>query len=304
MNTLLRRVVAGVTVASGAAVLLGPGPVAIVGGLLLAFVLPGLALSDVFFRRRDLTTLERIVLTPALSMGVLIVAGLAMYVATVHMDRVSWTVATAVVTLVAIVAPWVSTLNAPEPEPEPEPEPVPAPGPAGAQPARVGVGERTVRLPRAAVDATVVISIAEVEDAMDVAAQEQAGRRRLARQLLPLALVVLMLGGACWLSFGNSRSTHDTTVTALWAAPPGPVDAAGNRRVEVSASGLLAADGPYKLRVLTAAGKVALARTVPVTGDGSWTEALSVPGAQRMTVNLYRARDTTAYRTLFLGAVD
>lgn len=304
MNALLRRVVAGaVTVAAGAAVLVGPGPAAIVGGLLLAFVLPGLALIGVFFRRRDLTTVERIVLTPALSMGTLIVAGLAVHVAGVRIDRVSWTVATAVVTLVAVIAPWVSTLYAPEPEPGPEP--AAAAGPGGARPARADVGERTVRIPhRLPQDATVVISIAEIEDAVDVAAQEKAGRRRLVRQLLPLALVALVLGGAGWLSFSTSRTTHNTTVTALWATPSGPVNAAGNRRVKVSADGLLADEGPYQVRVLTAAGKVALTRTVPVTGDGSWTEALSLPGAQRMTVSLYRAGDTTAYRTLYLSAVD
>jgi hypothetical protein len=302
VNALPARAVAAVvTVAAGVAVLLGPEPAAIVGGLLLAFVLPGLALLDVFFRRRDLTTVESIVLTPALSMGVLIFAGLVMYVTRAHIDRLSWTVATAVVTLVALVAPWVGSLYAPEPEPEP----APAPGPTVPGPARADVGGRRLRIPHGVgQDATVVISIAEVEAAVDVAAQERSGRRRLVRQLLPLALVVLLLGGAAWLSLDSSRTTHDTTVTALWAAPPGPVDAAGNRTVAVSAKGLLAADGPYKVRVLTAAGKVALTRAVPVTADGTWTEALRLPGTQRMTVNLYRARDTTAYRTLYLSAVE
>jgi len=298
VNALVGRVVAALTVAAGAAVLLGPRPLAIAGGLLLAFVLPGMALIGAIFRRRDLTTVERIVLTPALGMGVMVLAGLAIYAVGLRIDRVSWTVATVGTTLVALAASWLVARRTPEPAP------AAAGGPAAGHPARPAAGERAARPHGLGQDATVVISIAEVEDALDVAAQEKAGRRRLVRQLLPLALVALVLGGAGWLSFTTSRTTHDTTVTALWAAPPGPVDTAGNRKVEVSAKGLLADDGPYTVRVLRASGKVTLTRTVPVTGDGTWTEALSMPGTQRMTVNLYRAGDTTAYRTLYLSAVD
>ncbi|MEU7901262.1 DUF1616 domain-containing protein [Actinoplanes sp. NPDC049118] len=302
MNALLGRVVAALTVASAAAVLLGPRPLAIAGGLLLAFVLPGMALTDVIFRRRDLTTVERIVLTPALSMGVVILAGLVIYVVGVRIDRTSWTVATAGVTLVSLAGAWLAARRAPAPAPA---TPAPAPWPAGGHPARPDAGARTARAPHGVgQDATVVISIAEVEDALDAAAQEKAGRRRLVRQLLPLVLVALVLGGAGWLSFTTSRTTHDTTVTALWATPSGPVDAAGNRRVEVSAKGLLPEDGPYTLRVLSAPGTVTQTRSVPVNGDGTWSEVLSMPGAQRMTVNLYRAGDTTAYRTLYISAVD
>ena len=113
-----------------------------------------------------------------------------------------------------------------------------------------------------------------------------------------------MLGGASWLSFDTSRETHDMVVTALSAAPPGRVDAAGHHLVRISASGLLAADGPYTLRVTGPGGSVTVRRTVAVTGDGSWSETLSLPGAQRMTVSLYRWGDLTAYRTLFISAVD
>jgi hypothetical protein len=126
----------------------------------------------------------------------------------------------------------------------------------------------------------------------------------LLRQFLPLVVVAAVLGGASWLSFATSRDTHDTTVTALSAAPSGPVGGNGNRTVRVAASGLLAADGPYTVRVSGPAGTTTLERTVAVNGDGTWTEALSLPGAQRLTVNLYRSGDTTAYRTLFISAVD
>ena len=48
-----------------------------------------------------------------------------------------------------------------------------------------------------------------------------------------------------YLSFVSSRASYDVTVTTLSAAPPGPVNTAGNRVVEVTASGLVAGDGPY-----------------------------------------------------------
>ncbi|MET8151486.1 DUF1616 domain-containing protein [Actinoplanes sp. NPDC049668] len=293
MSARLGRVVAALTVAALAAVLLGHQVVAIAGGLLLAFVLPGLALIGAIFPRRELSTVERIVLTPALSMGVLILSGLAIHVAGLPIDRASWSVATGGVTLVALAVAWLAPRRAPEPPAAP------------AAPAHPGAGGAAARLPHGAgQDATVVISIAEVEEAVEAAEQEKAGRRRLVRQVLPLALVLLVLGGAGWLSFETSRTTHDTAVTALWAGPSGPVDRAGNRTVQVSAKGLLPQDGPYTLRVLSAAGKVVLTRPVTANADGTWTAALRLPGAQRMTVNLYRAGVDTAYRTLYLSAVD
>lgn len=297
MNALPARLIAVLAVASGAAVLAGPAPLAIAGGLLLAFLLPGLALLRVFFRGRDLTAVERMVLAPALSMGVLIAAGLVTYVVRLRIDRVSWTVATASVTLAALIAAQLMRRVPAAPEPRP----------VGEQQVRREVGEQTVRLPvhGMAEAATVVMSIVPVlDDEQETADQYQAQRRRLARQLLPLLLVVAVLGGASWLSFSTSRSTHNTTVTALSAAPSGPVDADGNRQVQVSASGLLAVEGPYRLTVTGTTKVAAVERTIAVTGAGTWAESLALPGAQRLTVNLYRWGDTTAYRTLFISAVE
>jgi hypothetical protein len=244
------RLVAALTVAAGAAVLFAPRALAVAGGLLLGFVLPGTALLGLF-RRRALTAVERTVLTPALSMGVIIAAGLVVHVAGLRIDRLAWTVACAGVTLAAVVAARVLRGRAP----------------VDGAPAD---GEQTVRL----------------------------------RQFLPLVLVAAMLGGAGWLSFHTSRAAHDTVVTALSATPSGPVDVAGTRAVRVSATGLLAAEGPYTIRVTGPAGSTVLQRTVAVTRDGTWTETLRLPGAQRMTVDLYRSGDATAHRTLFLSAVD
>jgi len=305
VSALLSRVVAALAVAAGAAVLFAPQALAIAGGLLLGFVLPGMALLGVLFRRRALTAVERTVLTPALSMGVLIVAGLAIHVVGLRIDRLAWTVATVGVTLAGVAAtrllPPRRVRAADRAEPQPRP--------VGEKLVRIGVGENTVRLPPSGMAEanTVVMSIVPAtpeEDEQRAAAEEKARRRRLLRQFLPLVAVAAVLAGASWLSFTTSRATHDTVVTALSATPSGPVNAAGNRTVRVSATGLVASDGPYTLSVTGPSGTATVKRTVSVTGDGTWSEALSLPGAQRMRVSLYRYGDTTAYRTLYLSAVD
>jgi hypothetical protein len=297
VNAVLTRALALLTVAAGAGVLAGPKPLSVAGGLLLGFVLPGTALTGVLFRGRRLTPVERTVLAPALSMAVLIVAGLLIYLCRIDLDRLSWTVATAGVTLLALI---VTALR-------PHPAAVPAPA-VDEQPRPVG--ERLSRIQLTPGDMagmadahTVVMSVVPPEDEEQAAATEKAQRTRLVKQLLPLVLVLAVLGGASWLSFGTSRATYETTVTALSAAPSGPVDALGNRVVAVSASGLVAADGPYTLTVSGAAGTTPARRVLAVAGDGTWTGNLTMPGDQRMTVNLYRAGDTAAYRTLFISAV-
>ena len=304
MSVLLSRIVAGLALAGGAAVLFAPRPAAVAGGLLLAFVLPGMALLGVLFRRRALTAVERTVLTPALSMGVVIVAGLLIHVTGLRIDRLSWTVSTVGVTLAAVLAVRLLPHRRVRAVPAAEPE-----RPVGEKLVRLAVGENTVRLPPNGIAEanTVVMSIVPAtpeEDEQRAAAEEKARRGRLLRQFLPLLLVAAVLAGASWLSFDTSRTVHDEVVTALSATPSGPVDAAGNRTVRVSASGLVAVDGPYTLSVTGPSGTPTVRRTVTVTGDGTWSEALRLPGAQRMTVSLYRAGDTTAYRTLYISAVD
>ena len=298
MNTLLTRVFAGLTVPATAAVLAGPLPLAVAGGLLLGFVLPGTALTLALFRGRTLTSIERTTLAPALSMAVVIVAGLVLHACGADLDRVSWTVATAGVTLLALVVPAVLPRRVPavvEPVEE-------APRPVGERLSRIQVAPGDVAVIAEA--RTVVMSVVPAEDEEQAAAEGKSQRGRLVRQLLPLVLVLAVLGGASWLSFGTSRETYETTVTALSAGPSGPVDAAGNRTVAVSVSGLVRTDGPYTLVVTGAPGTTATRRVIAVTGAGEWTETLTMPGAQRMTVNLYRSGDTTAYRTLFISAVE
>jgi hypothetical protein len=126
------------------------------------------------------------------------------------------------------------------------------------------------------------------------------GRSRLLRQVLPLVLAVAVLGGASWVSWTSARDGFETTVTALSAGRPGEVNAAGLRTVPVTASGLVAAQGPFRVVVTGENGMVIDQRTVP-SSDAAWTATLIVPGRQKVTIALMRAADTQPYRTVLIS---
>ncbi|BFU44361.1 hypothetical protein [Krasilnikovia sp. MM14-A1004] len=309
MKPKLALLLAVVTVAAALAVLFGTPPFMIAGGSLLALLLPGAALTGALLRGRDSSGVERTVLTAALSLGVLILGGLLIYVTGFPLGRTSWTVATAGVTLVALVPAglpdrWVSVLKHlvsklwDEEEDEPEPEPADVAPPASAVAPRVVVP--TPVLTEDQVSTMLLPKVVDDGPSGDTA--DAPGNRRLVWQLLPLVLVLAVLGGASWLSYGSSHRSYETTVTALAAGEPGPVTASGTRLVPVTATGLLPEYGPYTLAVLGPTGRTTEQRTIPVTADGTWTASLSLPGRQRMTVNLLRSGETTPYRTLYIAA--
>ncbi|HET6529193.1 MAG TPA: hypothetical protein VFH03_01050 [Actinoplanes sp.] len=276
MNAVLRRtfpyalsapvLTAAATVLAGAGVLAGPAVTAALGGMLLGFVLPGLALTGLLFRRRTLTAVDRTVLAPALSRAVLIVSGLILYVAGVRLDRTAWTLAAAGTTLAVLAAGAVSGRLRPATEDQ---QPGPPPGPFAPW-----------------------------------APKQRVTAAPLARQLAPMMLVLALLAGAGYLSHLSSAYSYDVTVTTLSAVPPGPADGSGRRVVRLSASGLLAEDGPYTVAVTGPDGTRLAERTVPVPDSGSWQANLRLPAADRLTVRLFRAGDTVAYRTLLIAAAE
>ena len=302
MNWLAARIVAAVTVLAAVAVLFAPRAVALPAALLLAFALPGFALTEVIFRGRALSAVERTVLAPALSLGTLVVCGLVVHASGVPLDRLSWTVSSAAVTLVALIV-WTAlsrpvslrevVLVTPRAEPVPaaetrlipvvrdeEPPPVPEPLRMAGEQARLA-RER-------------------VQEAQ-ARAERRRRQRRVFAEFLPLLLVLAVLGGAGRLSLRSSHDAADVTVTTLSAEPPGPVDTAGDRVVAVSATGLVPADGPYAVVVTGNDNTTDERRTVEVPAGGTWQARLTVPGGERVMVSLYRAGDTTAYRTLYIA---
>jgi hypothetical protein len=311
-----------VTVASAAAVLAGPAPIAVVGGLLLALVLPGLALTAIIFRHRTLSAVERTVLAPALSLAVVVVSGLLLHVADVRLDRLSWTLAAAGATLAALALAAVPGRVWQGEEPEFEYEYVDEED-LPERPDDQSVGTETVHIPLPGTAEAATELIPVVRDGSSAVAapkvkaprvlpgpfapwspEQKVRRGQLARQLLPMILVLAVLAGAGYLSFVSSYSSYDVTVTALSAEPPGPVNAAGERTVEVTAAGLVAENAPYTLAVSDGTGTRLLERPVTVDDDGTWTAALTLPAEDRLTVGLFRAGDTNAYRTLILAGAE
>lgn len=278
MNTARAGTLAGVTVAAGAAVLAGPLVLSVPGGLLLAFVLPGTALTGAMFRpgRRDIGVVERLVLVPALSLAVLVLGGLGLWAIGGSLNQAGWLSLAVAVTLIAIgVSVARSRFGAP------------VPGPAGAAP---------VPSPPVTRPVTAVRIRAFFRPAPGVL------QRRLLRDVLPLTLAVALLTGIGWWSFADSKRTYDVTVTTLSAAPPGPVDDDGNRQVQVSAAGLAPTAGPYRLMVSGAEGEAVTEQNLTPGTGGDWTGRFEVPGEERVTIELFRAGDTAALRTVIIAA--
>jgi hypothetical protein len=287
VSPLAARIIAGVTVLAGAGVFAGPPATAIAGGILLGFLLPGLALTEALFRRRKLTAVERTMLAPALSLAVLVIAGLLIYVAGYALDKVAWTSATLVVTLSALVVPGVPIRSR---------------------------AERMAAAAAASNDKTETIPVIRDEDPDPrthmpvlppplILTKEKPPLKRIARQLIPMVLVLAMLGFAGWFSFSNSRQGYDVSVTALTATKPTDPDPAGDRSLEVKATGLVPADGPYSVVITGDAGTAAVRRTVPVPANRTWVERMTV-GPERTTISLYRSGESVAYRTLYVAAVE
>jgi hypothetical protein len=268
-------ILAGLTVLAGITVLTGPAALTAAGGLALAFVLPGLALTTALFRDRvALTAVERGLLVPALSLATLVLGGLAAWGAGVPLHRGAWLGIGAVVTLIALGTTLVWPVAVPERTPKTRVK-LPTPG-----------------------DATLILPVF-----LDRAGERDrwSWRRLLLPVVLPLALVAVLLGGASWLSVSTSVRTHDVAVTALSAAPPSAANTVGERTVAVTATGLSGAAG-WTLIVTTPAGTESSRQSLTANAAGEWTGSVVVPGGERTTIGLYRSGDTTAYRTVIVAA--
>lgn len=273
---------AGATLVAGALVLSGIRGLMVVGGLPLALVLPGLALSALMFRRPGrLILIERIMLVPSLSLGTLILGGLLAWAVRAPLHRVTWLALSAGVTLAALAATVLKTPAVPAERS--------GSGASGVRPGRS-------RLPTSA-DSTLILPVFLDREGL-FEPEPMNRKRRLLKQVLPATLAVLILAGAAWLSLATSLSSHRLTVTTLSVVPPPAPDSTGNRSIQVNATGLNS--GTYTLQVTSTAGTT---RT-SVTPDraGLWTSTLSLPGDERLTLALYRAGETTALRTVIVAS--
>jgi hypothetical protein len=278
MNRLASRLTLALSaVAAGAAVRYGLAPLVIAGGLLLAFVLPGLALTDLIVRRRTVGGVERAVLAPALSLALVVLGGLAVFSAGVELTRASWTTLTVGTTLVALVG------AASRQRFSPDEAAVPATTTAAAQ----GGG--------------VAVLTADGPDG-DAGTAPRPGPGRFALRALPLLLAAAVLGGAVWLTMDSIRQNAAAPVTALSVGQIGPTGANNLRPVAVTVTGLVRGSGPYRITVTNSTGVDTEVRTLDVPA-GTWTGTLLVPATDRISINLYRSGDAAPYRTTLLSRV-
>ncbi len=271
-----------VTVLAGAGVLTGPAAVRVAGGVLIGFVLPGLALTTALFRDRiALTAVERIMLIPALSLATLVLGGLVAWGVGLPLHRETWLGVSGVVTVVALGTTMIWPVAAPERSRR----------------------EGRVKLPTPG-DPTLILPV--FLDRAGTPAQPSWWRRltpaRPQHTLLPLTLALALLGGASWYSVWTSVRTHDVTVTALSAAPPSPANALGERSVSITATGLSAGRGAYAIVVTSPAGTETSRQELTADPAGTWSGDVTVPGGERTTIGLYRYGATAPDRTVIIAA--
>jgi hypothetical protein len=276
MRTTYALIAATLVAAGG--VLSGIRALMVIGGVPLALLLPGLALTALLFRRADrLVPIERIMLVPLLSLGTLIVGGLLAWVVRAPLHRVTWLVVSAGVTLAACAATLLR-------------------GPAAATASGDLPVRGRARLPTAGNSMLILPVFLDREGLFEPEPMDR--RRRLLRQIVPAALSVLLLAAAGWLSLETSVRSHQVTVTTLSVVPPTQtLDSAGDRSIQVNATGLSA--DAYTLVVT---GGTSTSRTA-VTPDahGLWTSTLRLPGDERLTLALYRAGSAAALRTVIVA---
>jgi hypothetical protein len=287
MRTRTAYVLAALTVLAGAAVLSGVRPLTVLGGLPLALVLPGAALSALLFRQPTrLVALERIMLIPLLSLATVVLGGLLVWAARAPLHRATWLALSAGVTLAGLAAVVVRGRHDPA---------VPAER-SGSGPAAV---RGRVRLPTTADPMLILPVFLDREGLFEPEPMDR--RRRLLRQILPGALSVLLLAGAAWLSLATSVSSHHVTVTTLSVVPPAAADSSGERTVQVDATGLTGGTDAYQLVVTTAKGTGGTTMAVTADENGVWTSTLRLPADDRLTLGLYRAGATAALRTVIIA---
>jgi hypothetical protein len=282
----------GLAVLSAGAVLVGPRPAAMVGGLLLGLVLPGAALTRALFPSRGLSTTELLVLVPAMSLATLVLGGLGLDGAGIRLTRQSWCVLTATVTIVAAIAGRLRHRRRRA-----------AAAPSEVEPSEVEPSE---------VEPSEVEPPGQAEtDKTDQHAEATPGRawvsrRRVALHFAPLVLAAGVLAGAGWLSLYGTEHQPTEPFTTLEMVPAFASEAPGpTRTVSVGLHCHERIDSDY---VLAIHGDPAVEGGAPLSTElrvrlrpgESWARHVQVPSIGRVTVDLYKDGGSTPYRTVFL----
>ncbi|BCJ37399.1 hypothetical protein Athai_49020 [Actinocatenispora thailandica] len=249
--------------AAGAVLL--PVPVLRVpAGLGLVLALPGLGAVGPL--RPRLSTMERVALVPLLSIAVPVLGGIGFYAAGARLTAPVWAVLTTVVTLAGCGTHLALVARAPRT--------VGAQRPAGPVPARRRPGDADGDGPRPAA-------------------------QRVLRAVVPAVLTIALLGGAGAVALRAARAGSVQHYTALSITPVGSAEAL-DRSVRITVSCNESGPTGYTLRV-TGADGYATRRSARLAPGDSRTWQLSVPGAGRITAQLYTGDRHTPYRSVFLA---
>jgi hypothetical protein len=253
-------------VLSGVAVAYAPGILAVPAGLGLVFVLPGLPLVRLLFRRRVLSGAERFALVPALSVATVIIGGIVLYALGARLTRGSWTALIVGVTVLAAALVYLQRVRV----------------------ARSGWTNQDT---------------AEFGTVLS-AGTEQVPLSRAALRLGPLILAAILLAGSGYVALRAAQhsATPFTTLSMVPGDKPAPVALGTARRdVLIEVTSAERADTSYTVR-LSGQGGFSQTLSVQLPPGGYWSQTVQVPFPGRVTVDLFRGADTAApYRTVFLA---
>jgi hypothetical protein len=242
------------------------GPARIVAGLLLVFVLPGVAATAALFPGEGPSRLERLVLIPALSLAVPVLGGVLLDVIGLHLTAGTWGGLGAIATLLLAGVGYLRRRRGSGP-----PAQTPAATVAGSPARAAGRGNGPVF-------------------------------GGTAWRLAPLAVAVALLGGAAWLGLHSATTQTREAFTALSMVPdddPNPGDQV--RPVTLAVDCHEAAPTRYTLTVQEDAGDGHQYQVSLQPGE-IWKQDLDVPITGRVTADLFKGdATTTPYRSVFVS---
>ncbi|GAA5181291.1 hypothetical protein GCM10023322_15570 [Rugosimonospora acidiphila] len=294
------------------------GPARVVAGLLLVFVLPGVAGNLALFPDTGTgagagadsarpSRLERVVLVPALSLAVPVIGGVLLDVVGLHLTAGTWGGLGALTTVVLAGVGYLRGrhgLGAPAGQ-RPGDLSAAATQVITAQATRIPPGTtqavRTQAIKTQAVSAQASTTQAVTTQA--VRPPEGRWSRRTALRLAPLGLAVVVLAGAAYIGLHSANLQRREAFTALSMLPdddPNSTDQVRPVTLSVDCHEVEQtrytvqvqegdADGP-RYQVSLAPGEV-------------WKQDLNVPISDRVTANLFKGDGTTPYRTVFVSGL-
>jgi hypothetical protein len=236
------------------------------GGALLAFVLPGAAATGALFFTRALSTVERVVLAPALSLAVVVLGGLLVDVLGMRLTAGTWGGLTAIATVVL----------------------------AGVRYLRWFLATRDGR--------PVTVEAAPDEESGRFAS---ADGRTAALKLGSLALVAVLLGGAFWIATRSSHNQPEagyTTLSIVQEDDDNPGD--GMRPVTIAVECHEDGTTRYVVQVQGTQSGMLTRLTISLDPGDVWKRDLLVPNGDKVTANLFKGTGTTPYRSVFLSGLQ